>query len=366
MKAYNYEEVERDRYRVISDEKAINDFRVRALSELIVPLQEVTSMFTGLALFAAALYFIGRANIGEASSFIVYSYLLLNASSKFGTITGFRGNLANSNGPLDEVIAILDDEDKPYVKSGKITFTGLQSNIEFKDLAFEYESDRAVLKGVSFSIAKGTATAIVGPSGSGKTTLINLLMRFYDAPKNSVFIDGKDIREYSTGSLMKHIALVSQDTLILNASLRDNLAYGLTNPNDKDISNAIKQSRLESYVDKLPNGLDTMVGDRGVQLSGGEKQRLSIARALLKNADILILDEATSSLDSTTEKLIQEAIDDAIKGRTAIVIAHRLATIRNADHIVVLENGECIEQGSLDDLLDNKGLFSELWQQQKF
>jgi ABC-type multidrug transport system fused ATPase/permease subunit len=209
-------------------------------------------------------------------------------------------------------------------------------------------------------------TAVVGPTGSGKSTLIHLLMRFYDCPEGTIFIDGKDIREFSLDSLLRHMALVSQETLLLHDSLRNNIAYGLKDVPDGAVEKAVEQARLSGLIDKLPEGLDTLIGDRGMKLSGGEKQRVSIARALLKGSEILILDEATSSLDSQTEQLIQEAIDEAIHGRTAIVIAHRLSTIKNADNIVVLNDGIIKEQGSLEDLLKQEGLFKQLWDQQKF
>ena len=191
-------------------------------------------------------------------------------------------------------------------------------------------------------------------------------MRFYNTDKGTLFIDSEDIHNFTHTSLMKHIALVSQETLLWHDSLRNNITYGLEDVSEEDLHAALRQSRLIDFIDQLPEGLDTLIGDRGVKLSGGEKQRVSIARALLKGSEILILDEATSSLDSKTEMLIQEAIDEAVKGRTAIVIAHRLSTIQNADRIVVLEEGELVEQGKIDDLLTKKGKFFELWEQQKF
>jgi ABC-type multidrug transport system fused ATPase/permease subunit len=210
-------------------------------------------------------------------------------------------------------------------------------------------------------------TAIVGQTGSGKTTLINLLMRFYDIPKNSIKIDDDDIKDLTIKSLRRYIAIVSQETQLFNESLRTNLVYGLDNEiSDEEAISALKKARLYDYVSKLPEGIDTFIGDKGVKLSGGEKQRLAIARALLKGSEILILDEATSSLDTKTERLIQEAINEAIKDKTSIVIAHRLSTIKHADKIVVLENGNVAEQGTLKELLKMKGLFYQYWEEQKF
>jgi len=209
-------------------------------------------------------------------------------------------------------------------------------------------------------------TAIVGPTGSGKTTIVNLLLRFYDCPPDSIFIDGVDIRKFSLKSLRQHMALVSQETLLFNDTLRANIAYGIDNISDKQIMDVIEKARLYDFIMKLPQGLNTLIGDRGVQLSGGEKQRVSIARAILKGSEILILDEATSSLDTRTEKLIQEAIEKAAENKTVIAIAHRLSTIKNADKIVVIEDGRIIEKGLMQDLLARKGKFYRYWQEQKF
>jgi len=197
--------------------------------------------------------------------------------------------------------------------------------------------------------------------------LINLILCFYECPPSSIFVDDCDIKEFTAKSLRKHTALVSQETLLFNDSLRANIVYGLhRDVSEEEFIEISKKARLYDFIMSLPDKLDTLIGDRGVMLSGGEKQRVSIARALLKKAEILILDEATSSLDTHTERLIQEAIDEAVKGRTTIVIAHRLSTIRNADKIIVIGNGRVAEEGSLNELLAKKGKFYEYWEEQKF
>ena len=295
-----------------------------------------------------------------------YFYIILNASHKFGTISGFRGSIAACVGPLDEVMEIFSDEGKHYVRNGDENFGGLKENIEFKNLTFSYADEREVLKNVSFEVRKGKMTAIVGPTGSGKSTLINLIMRYYDCEPGSITVDGTDVREFTLDSFLRHVALVSQETLLLHDSLKNNITYGLSEVSEEALNEAVERARLSELVSLLPEGLNTLIGDRGVKLSGGEKQRVSIARALLKGSEILILDEATSSLDSKTEKLIQEAIDEAITDRTAIVIAHRLSTIQHADSILVLEDGKIKEQGTLDELLAKKGAFYGLWEEQKF
>ena len=312
------------------------------------------------------LYLMVREGETSPPSFIVYFYLVLNATGKFSMLTNFRSHLASAHGPLKRVSEVLNDQDKYAVPSGDQSFSSLKESIEFKNLNFKFPDGKEVLSQLSFKVEKGSMTAIVGPTGAGKTTIINLLLRFYDCPSGTIFMDGEDVRNFNLESLRKHMSLVSQDVQILHESLRHNVAYGLGDVSDEDVTKAINRARLTEYVSSLPEGLDTMLGDRGVKLSGGEKQRVSIARALLKGVEILILDEATSSLDSETEKLIQEAIDDAISGKTAIVIAHRLSTIKHADKIVVIENGRCVEQGSLDELLESKGRFAEMWEAQRF
>ncbi len=262
---------------------------------------------------------------------------------------------------------MLTDEDKFIVPHGNIDFQGLKERIQFNRLNFSYYKDRQILFDVSFSVEKGKMVAIVGSTGAGKTTLVNLLLRFYDCPPNAILLDGVDVRDFTIKSLLDQSTYVSQETLLFSDTLKANIIYGLKEvPGEEVIIDALKKSRLYDFVASLPQGLDTYIGDRGVKLSGGEKQRVAIARVILRNAPILILDEATSSLDSKTERLIQEAIDEAVKNKTVVVIAHRLSTVKNADKIVVIENGRFIEEGSLEQLIGKKGKFYEYWEEQKF
>ena len=366
VKSYRTEKMEQQLYTEISDKKSKLDLKTRMLQGMILPMQEIMTLLAAMVIFAGTLYFFGREQIASGPAIVVYFYVIINASHKFGALSGFRSTLAVSSGPLDEVIKMFDDQDKFAVEDGPEEFQGLCTAIECRDLSFSYDEDRTVLSDISFSIEKGKMTAIVGPTGAGKSTIINLLMRFYDCPPNSIFIDGNDIRSFTLDSYLAHVAIVSQETLLLSDSLRNNIAYGLEDISDKKIEDVVDRARLSEFVSKLPKGLDTLIGDRGVMLSGGEKQRVSIARALLKGAEILILDEATSSLDSKTEKQIQEAINEAVNGRTAIVIAHRLSTIKHADKIIALKDGKLAEEGTLDELLEEKGVFYALWQEQKF
>ena len=268
---------------------------------------------------------------------------------------------------MKEVRKIFNDKDKYTIPGGTTEFKNMETSIDIHNLVFSYPKGNPIIKGITVSFEKGKTIAIVGSSGGGKTTLINLLMRFYDSDPGSILIDGQDIRDFTLKSLRSKIAVVSQESFLFNAPLRFNIAYGFSDElSDDAILKAVKKARLLDFINKLPEGLDTEVGDRGVKLSGGEKQRVSIARAILKGAQIIMLDEATSSLDSITEKLIQEALDDLIEGKTTIVVAHRLSTIQHADKVIVLEDGNVIEKGPLQELLDTKGRFYENWEQQKF
>lgn len=366
VKACNMEIKEKEHYTKISNQRAKLDFHKVATQSLILPLQEVLTLCAILLLFSAMLYLRAYGGGSEASALLVYFLLVNNAATKFGAITSFRSGLASTIAPVEEVERVLDDRGKCFVPSGSKTFEGLRGGIEFKNLRFTFPDGKTVFEDLSFNIRPEKMTAIVGPTGAGKTTIINLLLRFYDCPPGTVFVDSEDIRNFKTSSLRDHMSLVSQETLLLHDTLKNNISYGLDDVSDKDVDEAVSQARLTEFIKELPEGLSTLIGDRGVKLSGGEKQRVAIARALLKGAGILILDEATSSLDSTTEKLIQEAIDEAVEGRTSIVIAHRLSTIKHADHIVVINDGCVAEEGSLDDLVNARGLFAKMWEDQKF
>lgn len=366
VKAQNNEEPEKKNFAQMIDEVKKLEFSIDKKFYLLQPLQEMMmfAVILILVFVAAAMVIKGKEDI---SGFLVYFYLLRRMVSGLDIFNTFRGTLAVISGPMAEVSAMLEDKDKFFVRGGTKEFDGLRHGIEFKSLNFSYPEKKRGLKDLSLAIDKGKITAIVGPTGMGKTTLINLIMRFYECPPSSILVDGMDIREFSLESLRRHIALVSQDTLLFNDSLRNNIIYGLDREIKEDeIIDISKKARLYDFIMSLPEKFDTHIGDRGVQLSGGEKQRLSIARALIKKAEILILDEATSSLDTNTERLIQDTISEMIKGKTSIVIAHRLSTIRDADKIAVLEDGRIVEEGPLAELLDRKGRFYKYWEEQKF
>ncbi len=265
---------------------------------------------------------------------------------------------------MEKMFSLLDIEPEVKDHPEAIEITSAKGAIKFSNVDFHYESDRPILKDLSFEINPGETVAIVGPTGAGKSTISRILFRFYDISAGRVEIDGTDIRAISQDSLRRLTGIVPQDTVLFNDTIGYNIAYANPNATQNEIETVAKTAQIHDFIQSLPEGYNTMVGERGLKLSGGEKQRVAIARTLLKDPAILIFDEATSALDNVTEASIQDALENAAKNRTTLVIAHRLSTIANADKIIVLKEGELAETGSHAELLQRKGLYSELWHQQ--
>ena len=260
----------------------------------------------------------------------------------------------------ERIFEILDEKPDIVDRSGAVSVSRFRSTIVFNNISFHYPSKEHVIKDLTLAITAGEVVAFVGPSGSGKTTMANLLQRFYDVNDGSITLDGIDIRDMKLSSLRSLIGVVPQETMLFNETVKYNIAYGLRDASDADIIAAATAANAHQFISRLPQGYDTFVGERGMKLSGGERQRLSIARAILKNPPILILDEATSALDAESEQLVQTAIERLMAHRTVIMIAHRLATVRKADRIVVLNQGSIIEQGTHDQLVSQEGAYSRL------
>ena len=266
---------------------------------------------------------------------------------------------------MEKMFALLDLQPEIQDCPDAIKLNGDQADINFSGVCFRYESERSILKDVSFTIKRGDTVAVVGPTGAGKSTLSRILFRFYDIEAGSVHINGHDITKISLESLRKFIGIVPQDTVLFNDTIGYNIGYANPAASQEDIEKVAKNAQIHDFIKSLPNGYKTLVGERGLKLSGGEKQRVAIARTLLKNPAILILDEATSALDSVTEEGIQSALEAVSVNRTTLVIAHRLSTIVNADKIIVMDKGKIVEQGKHTQLLKKNRLYKELWEQQK-
>ncbi len=266
---------------------------------------------------------------------------------------------------LETMFALLDQYPEITDKPGAKPMTVESARIKFENVSFAYDPDRPILKDLSFEVAPGSMVALVGPSGAGKSTISRILFRFYDIQKGRVLIDGQDIQDVTQASLRTHIGVVPQDTVLFNDTIMYNIRYGRPSATDDEVFEAARLAQIETFIDQLPEGYQTMVGERGLKLSGGEKQRMAIARTILKAPPILMLDEATSALDSQTERDIQDALDQVSRGRTSLVIAHRLSTIVHADKILVLEKGVLVEEGTHSDLMQRDGLYASLWQQQQ-
>ncbi len=321
-------------------------------------IEFVSSIGTVIVIFfGGMLAFNGSLPLKDLVAFLLYLQLFYQPIMALGQINeGLQQALASA----ERVIDIINEESEIVENENAITIEGIKGNIEFKNISFHYIDNIQILKNISFKIKSGDTLALVGATGVGKTTIANLIPRFYDPTEGVIYIDNNDIRDLTLSSLRKQISLVSQDVFLFNGTVKENIMYGNLEAFDEDIISASKLANAHEFILALENGYDTIVGERGVKLSGGQKQRISIARAILKNAPILILDEATSSVDTQTEKQIQEALNKLKVNKTSIIIAHRLSTIKEANQIVVLKDGEILEQGKHEELIKLNGLYNQL------
>ncbi|TXG35255.1 ABC transporter ATP-binding protein [Seonamhaeicola maritimus] len=333
-------------------------------------LASPTSEFLGICMIAIILWYGGNLILSgnsnsllDGSTFLVYMGLSYNILTPAKAISRGLYNIKKGGAAAERIQEIIDSENPLKDKQDAIEKVGFSSEIEFKNISFKYEDDY-VLKDFSLTIPKGKTVALVGQSGSGKSTIANLITRFYDVNKGQILIDGIDIRDLTTASLRAQLGIVTQDAILFNESIKENLLLGKENATDEDIIEALKVANAWEFVKDLPEGINTNIGDSGNKLSGGQKQRLSIARAVLKGPPIMVLDEATSALDTESERLVQVALENMMKNRTSIVIAHRLSTIQNADEIVVLNKGEIVEKGKHNELITKSGIYKKLVEMQ--
>jgi subfamily B ATP-binding cassette protein MsbA len=297
-------------------------------------------------------------------AFALFMAALLSLIRPFKKLSQVNSIMQQAVAASARIYEVLDTSPSIQEKSPAQQLAGFKNNVVFLDVWFSY-ADQGILKGINLEVHKGQMLAIVGPSGTGKTTLVDLIPRFYDPKKGKILIDGIDIREITLKSLRQQIGIVTQETILFNDTIRANILYGKPDASWQEIEEAAKQAYAHDFIAYLPLGYDTVIGDRGMKLSGGERQRIAIARALLKNPPILILDEATSQLDTESERIVQEALNRLIYGRTVFVIAHRLSTIKGAHFIVVLDKGRIVEQGNHQELLKRNGLYQRLYQMQE-
>jgi ATP-binding cassette, subfamily B, bacterial MsbA len=358
VKAFAMEKVEAARFRKVTQHIFRLNLRQKMLHSLSSPLMEILGVFV----VAAFLLYARAQIIGQrmtAGMFVGFIIALIKLYDPVRRISGINNSFQQAFGASGRIFEILSLEAEP--DAGGEVLRGFSDRIEFDDVSFSYNPREAVLERISFAVSRGEVLAIVGPSGAGKSTLVNLLPRFYDVTGGRIVIDGKDIRDIQLRSLRNQIAVVTQDVILFNDTIRANICYGDPAATEEAILSASKAALVDDFVSALPNGYDTYIGERGLRLSGGERQRISIARALLKNVPILILDEATSSLDAQSEILVQRALQNLMEGRTTVVIAHRLSTVRRADRIIVLEQRRIRESGTHEELVIRRGIYWKLY-----
>ena len=359
IKAYGGQHHEKEKFRVVNFDFRRQAMRYAIAAGLQTPISQMiaaigVSVVVTIALIQTQA---GQATTGDFVSFITAMLLMFSPLKHLAEINAnFQRGLAAAEG----VFSLLDEGSER--DTGIRQVERAKGDLSFENVTFQYPTrTQPALSNFTLSIPAGSTVALVGPSGGGKSTIVNLIPRFYDIQGGSILIDGIDVRDLTLASLRAQVALVSQDVMMFNDSIANNIAYGREDISEGQLSHAVEAADLKSFIDALPEGLNTLVGDRGVRVSGGQRQRIAIARAILKNAPILILDEATSALDNQSEALVQSAIERLRKGRTTLIVAHRLSTVLDADQIVVLEDGRIVQKGRHDELIRENGLYQALY-----
>ena len=366
IKAFNAQKYVRENFEETNSSHKRSSRNMFNKQEMASPLSE----FLGITVAASVLFYGGwlqlRGELGmDMPAFVVYIGFYWRVLEPAKAMSKAYASIQRGMVSGKRLFAILDVDNPIKEKEGAEELKGFNKGIEFKNVNFAYAQE-PVLKNINLEIPKGKMVAIVGPSGGGKSTMADLLPRFYDIADGEILLDGKNIKDYTLESLISVMGIVTQEAILFNDTVYNNIAFGMENVTQEDVERAARIANAHDFVMQMEQGYQTNIGDRGAKLSGGQRQRLSIARAVLKNPPILILDEATSALDTESERLVQDALTNLMKNRTSIVIAHRLSTIRNADEIVVLKEGEIIERGTHDTLIGAGGMYSNLCQLQNY
>ena len=359
VKTYTATEYIKEKFHSLNQNLADTLLWMARRQQLASPMSE----FLGITAVAVILVFGGSLVMNHSLTPAGFIAFIAAFSQITRPVRAFIDQFANINQGVaagERIFAVLDAENEIKDAPDAKEFEGLKEKIEFRDVHFSYDESREIIHGVSFEVRKGETVALVGPSGGGKSTLSELMERFYDANSGDILFDGVSIRNFKQDSLRSAMSLVSQETVLFNDSIKNNIALGRPDATDEEIAEACKVANAHNFIMESPEGYDTNIGDRGTKLSGGQRQRLSIARAVLKNPEFLILDEATSALDTESEKLVQDALTNLLKGRTSVVIAHRLSTIMNADRIFVIDDGRIVEEGNHEQLLAQGGVYAKL------
>jgi subfamily B ATP-binding cassette protein MsbA len=364
VKAYRAEKRESDRFTDVAKRIVRANLRSASIAGASPPTIEMIGI-----LFVVLLLFFGQQEIMSGrmntAQFVTFLFVLFRCYDPMRKLSRLQNSMEQALAAAHHVWEVMDEHATIQEKPGASELPALRKEIELRDVSFGYANEtRSVLRDVSLKIPAGTMLALVGQSGGGKSTLTKLLPRFHDPRSGEVLWDGMDLRDATIASLRKQIALVTQETVLFNDTVRHNIAYGKPEASDKEIEEAALIAFAHDFIRELPDGYDTIVGERGIFLSGGQRQRLAIARAILVNAPVLILDEATSALDAESERLVQSAISNLVRNRTTIVIAHRLSTVRRADMILVMEAGRIIERGTHSELLARGGQYKKLYELQ--
>lgn len=364
VKSFGAEDVESNRFRARAERLRDSNLRYVAQQAIASPLIEFFGAVTivGLLTYAREQIKSDAMTTGQFTSFVIALLMLYEPVKR---LTGIHNIFQQALGASQKVFEYLDGDQQVKESPDAVTLARFKKSIEFDRVTFQYpSSDGPVLNAVTLDVQAGEVVALVGSSGAGKTTLANLVPRFYDVTGGAIKIDGRDLRELKLASLRGHISIVAQDTFLFNDTVAANIGYGKLHSSPEQIRQAARDALAEEFIEKMPQGYGTIIGERGAKLSGGQRQRLAIARALLKDAPILILDEATSHLDTESERLVQEALQRLMEHRTVIVIAHRLSTVRRADKIIVLDRGKVAESGKHDALLAQGGIYRRLYELQ--